>query len=114
MGKQLGFGKILEEDISTLRMNMKMKMTMMEEEEGEGGGGGGKVCVVIEKATNSTSPEVDPRLLKLIKSLVRDSESELRLAAHTLMSLMKRDHSQVTPHFSFNHSFSFIFCIFKF
>ncbi|CAH9123661.1 unnamed protein product [Cuscuta epithymum] len=50
---------------------------------------------LIEKATNSTSPEVDPRLLKAIKSVVRQSDSELRLAAQTLMSLMKRDHSQV-------------------
>ncbi|XP_057980940.1 UV-stimulated scaffold protein A homolog [Malania oleifera] len=68
---------------------------MMEEEEGREGGGGGKVCALIEKATNSSAPEVDPRLLKSIKSLVRYSDSELRLAAQTLMSLMKRDHSQV-------------------
>ncbi|KAL3517303.1 hypothetical protein ACH5RR_024205 [Cinchona calisaya] len=50
---------------------------------------------LIEKATNSTRPEVDPRLLKAIKSVVRHSDSELRLSAQTLMSLMKRDHSQV-------------------
>ncbi|KAJ8529297.1 hypothetical protein K7X08_036132 [Anisodus acutangulus] len=50
---------------------------------------------LIDKATNSTRPEVEPRLLKSIKSVVRSSDSELRLAAHTLMSLMKRDHSQV-------------------
>lgn len=53
------------------------------------------VAGLIDKATNSTRPEVDPRLLKAIKSVVRSSDSELRLAAHTLMSLMKRDHSQV-------------------
>lgn len=54
-----------------------------------------KVKVLIEKAIDSTQPEVDPRLLKAIKSVVRYSDSELRLAAHTLMDLMKRDHSQV-------------------
>ncbi|XP_065860195.1 UV-stimulated scaffold protein A homolog [Euphorbia lathyris] len=55
----------------------------------------GKVRALIEKATDSTAPEVDPRLLKAIKSVVRNSDSELRLAAQTLMDLMKRDHSQV-------------------
>lgn len=63
----------------------------MEEEREEGG----KVRALIEKATNSTAPEVDPRLLKAIKSVVRYSDPELRLAAQTLMDLMKRDHSQV-------------------
>ncbi|KAF3439857.1 hypothetical protein FNV43_RR18135 [Rhamnella rubrinervis] len=63
------------------------------EEEREGGGG--KVRALIERATDSTQPDVDPRLLKAIKSLVRYSDSELRLAAHTLMEFMKRDHSQV-------------------
>ncbi|KAL3832859.1 hypothetical protein ACJIZ3_007595 [Penstemon smallii] len=53
------------------------------------------VVGLIEKATNSTAAEVDPRLLKAIKSVVRFSESELRYATQTLMSLMKRDHSQV-------------------
>ncbi|XP_031113823.1 UV-stimulated scaffold protein A homolog [Ipomoea triloba] len=53
------------------------------------------VVGLIEKATNSTTPQVDTRLLKGIKSLVRYSDSHLRLAAQTLMSLMKRDHSQV-------------------
>ncbi|KAF2305721.1 hypothetical protein GH714_007775 [Hevea brasiliensis] len=37
----------------------------------------------------------EPRLLKAIKSVVRYSDSELRLAAQTLMDLMKCDHSQV-------------------
>ncbi|KAE8708013.1 UV-stimulated scaffold protein A-like protein [Hibiscus syriacus] len=55
----------------------------------------GKVGTLIEKATNSTASEVDPRFLKAIKSVVRSSDKELRLAAHTLMDLMKRDHSQV-------------------
>ncbi|CAN4108437.1 unnamed protein product [Withania somnifera] len=63
----------------------------MEEEEKE------KMVVagLIDKAINSTRPEVEPRILKSIKSAVRSSDSELRLAAHTLMSLMKREHSQV-------------------
>lgn len=56
---------------------------------------GGKVRALIDKATNSTAREVDPRLLQAIKSVVRYSDSELRLAAQTLMDLMKRDHSQV-------------------
>ncbi|KAB1203986.1 hypothetical protein CJ030_MR3G011113 [Morella rubra] len=63
----------------------------MEEEREEGR----KVRTLIEKATNSTAAEVDPRLLKAIKSVVRYSDPELRLAAQTLMDLMKRDHSQV-------------------
>lgn len=59
-------------------------------------GHGAKVRVLIEKATNSTDSEVHPRLLKAIKSVVRSSDSELRVAALTLMDLMKRDHSQVS------------------
>ncbi|GFP91899.1 uv-stimulated scaffold protein a homolog [Phtheirospermum japonicum] len=53
------------------------------------------VVNLIEKAVESTAAEVDPRLLKAIKFTVRYSDSELRFAAQTLMSLMKRDHSQV-------------------
>ena len=56
---------------------------------------GGKVLSLIEKATNSAAAEVDPRLLKAIKSIVRYSDMELQLAANTLLDLMKRDHSQV-------------------
>ncbi|XP_057778630.1 UV-stimulated scaffold protein A homolog [Salvia miltiorrhiza] len=50
---------------------------------------------LIERAVESTAAEVDPRLLKAIKSVVRNSDSELRSASQTLMSLMKRNHSQV-------------------
>ncbi|KAI9125707.1 hypothetical protein K1719_003125 [Acacia pycnantha] len=46
-------------------------------------------------AHSRSSPEVDPRLLRAIKSVVRNSDSELRIAAETLTDLMKRDHSQV-------------------
>ncbi|XP_073038890.1 UV-stimulated scaffold protein A homolog [Primulina eburnea] len=53
------------------------------------------VVPLIERATNSTAADVDPRHLKAIKSSVRSSDSELRYAAQTLLSLMKRDHSQV-------------------
>ncbi|KNA18158.1 hypothetical protein SOVF_073380 [Spinacia oleracea] len=55
----------------------------------------GKVMALIEKATNSTEPEVDPRLLKAIKMVVRYSDFELKLAYQTLMRLMKRQHSQI-------------------
>ncbi|KDO37949.1 hypothetical protein CISIN_1g0436312mg, partial [Citrus sinensis] len=51
---------------------------------------GGKVRALTDKATNSTKREVDPRLLKAIKSVVRYSDSELQLAAQTLMDLMKQ------------------------
>ncbi|XP_022992187.1 UV-stimulated scaffold protein A homolog [Cucurbita maxima] len=64
---------------------------IMEQDRGDGA----KVRVLIQKATNSTDSEVHPRLLKAIKSVVRSSDSELRVAAQTLMDLMKRDHSQV-------------------
>ncbi|CAJ2631308.1 unnamed protein product [Trifolium pratense] len=68
---------------------------MEEEEKQERHGKGSKVRSLIELATNSTAPDVDPRLLKAIKTVVRYSDSELRLASQTLMDLMKRDHSQV-------------------
>ncbi|KAL8499672.1 hypothetical protein ACS0TY_019589 [Phlomoides rotata] len=55
----------------------------------------GKAAALIEIAVDSTEATVDPRLLKAIKSTVRYSDSELRCAAQTLMSLMKRNHSQV-------------------
>ncbi|KAF7826188.1 UV-stimulated scaffold protein A-like protein [Senna tora] len=64
-------------------------------EEEERNGRGTKVRSLIEKATTSTALEVDPRLLQAIKSVVRYSDSELRIAAVTLMDLMKQDHSQV-------------------
>lgn len=67
----------------------------MEEGEREGNGKGAKVRFLIEKATNSTAPDVDHRLLKAIKTVVRYSDLELRLSSQTLMDLMKRDHSQV-------------------
>ncbi|KAL1206292.1 UV-stimulated scaffold-like protein [Cardamine amara subsp. amara] len=60
--------------------------------------GGGKVIGLIEiatKLTKSTAQEVDPRLLKAIKSTVRYSDSEVRLGAQTLMELMRQNHSQV-------------------
>lgn len=76
----------------------------MEEEREEGR----KVRTLIEKATNSTAAEVDPRLLKAIKSVVRYSDPELRLAAQTLMDLMKRDHSQVFIFFLSDSSVSSI------
>lgn len=57
--------------------------------------GGGKVIGLIERATKPSAQEVDPRLLKAIKSTLRYSDSEVRLGAKTLMELMKHNHSQV-------------------
>ncbi|CAK8544917.1 unnamed protein product [Lathyrus sativus] len=68
---------------------------MEAEEKQEGHRQESKVRALIERATNSTAPDVDHRLLKAIKMVVRYSDSELRLASQTLMDLMKRDHSQV-------------------
>ncbi|KAJ4884879.1 UV-stimulated scaffold protein A-like protein [Raphanus sativus] len=56
---------------------------------------GGKVIGLIERATKPSAQEVDPRLLKAIKSTLRYSDSEVRLGAKTLMELMKHNHSQV-------------------
>ncbi|KAL7591687.1 UV-stimulated scaffold protein A homolog [Lactuca sativa] len=67
----------------------------MEWEVDEGKVAAAVVVGLIEKATNSTEPDLDPRILKSIKSVVRHSDLELRLAVENLMSLMKRDHSQV-------------------
>lgn len=69
----------------------------MEWEVDEGKEAAAVVVGLIEKATNSTKPDLDPRILKSIKSVVRHSDLELRLAVENLMSLMKRDHSQVCP-----------------
>ncbi|XP_074279675.1 UV-stimulated scaffold protein A homolog [Silene latifolia] len=55
----------------------------------------GKVIDLIDKATNSIEREVDHRLLKAIKMVVRYSDFELKLAAQTLIQLMKRPHSQI-------------------
>uniref|UniRef100_A0A7N0T468 UV-stimulated scaffold protein A C-terminal domain-containing protein n=1 Tax=Kalanchoe fedtschenkoi TaxID=63787 RepID=A0A7N0T468_KALFE len=64
----------------------------MEEREREGGG---KIRALIEKATGTPAPEVDARFLKAIKYVVRYSDSELQLAAKTLMDLMKTNNSEV-------------------
>ncbi|CAL9134331.1 unnamed protein product [Musa textilis] len=50
---------------------------------------------LIEKATNSTAPEVNPRLLKAIKSTVQYSDDEVHAAVQSLMVQMKKPHSQV-------------------
>ncbi|XP_042487835.1 UV-stimulated scaffold protein A homolog [Macadamia integrifolia] len=57
--------------------------------------GDGKVRSLIEIATNSTAPDVDPRILKSIKLVVRSSDSAIQLAVETLMEKMKTYHSQV-------------------
>ncbi|XP_043718198.1 UV-stimulated scaffold protein A homolog [Telopea speciosissima] len=68
---------------------------MEEEEEESQRDGNEKVRSLIEIATNSTAPDVDLRILKSIKLVVRSSDSELRLAVETLMEKMKKNHSQV-------------------
>ncbi|CAL9108341.1 unnamed protein product [Musa acuminata var. zebrina] len=50
---------------------------------------------LIEKATNSTAPEINPRLLKAIKYTVRYSDDEVHAAVQSLMVQMKKPHSQV-------------------
>ncbi|PKU60099.1 UV-stimulated scaffold protein A homolog [Dendrobium catenatum] len=51
--------------------------------------------LLIEKAMNSTAQEVDPRILKAIKSAARFSDEEIRAAVDALMDQMKKPHSQV-------------------
>ncbi|CAN6483430.1 unnamed protein product [Victoria cruziana] len=55
----------------------------------------GKLQSLIEKATHSTSREVDVSLLKSIKHMVRSSDENVRTAAEALMEVMKKNHSQV-------------------
>lgn len=74
---------------------------------GVGGVGGARVRSLIEKATNSTVGEVDPRLLKAIKSVVRYTDSEVPLVVETLMDNMKKPHSQVRTFYS---RFNLIVC----
>lgn len=71
------------------------------------GAGGARVRSLIEKATNSTVGEVDPRLLKAIKSVVRYTDSEVPLVVETLMDNMKKPHSQVR---TFSSRFNLIVC----
>ncbi|KAG1335021.1 UV-stimulated scaffold protein A [Cocos nucifera] len=63
--------------------------------ESEAEAGTRPVARLIEKATNSTAGEVDPRLLKAIKSTVRSSSDEIRAAVDSLMDHMKKQHAQV-------------------
>ncbi|KAI3711472.1 hypothetical protein L2E82_41582 [Cichorium intybus] len=77
------------------RPKLKTGGPAMEWEADDGKEAAAVVVGLIEKATNSTKPDLDPRILKSIKSVVRHSDLELRLAVENLMSLMKRDHSQV-------------------
>ncbi|KAL5702087.1 hypothetical protein ACHQM5_027347 [Ranunculus cassubicifolius] len=56
---------------------------------------GGKVNSLIETATTSPLPQIDPHLLKAIKSVVRYSNSEVQLAFDSLMQKMETQHSQI-------------------
>ncbi|CAN0889611.1 UV-stimulated scaffold protein A homolog [Linum grandiflorum] len=88
------FNKIVVGGIDNFHFSIfELQLVSMDEE--HGGGRRDKVRDLIQKATDSTAGYVDSRLLTAIKSTVRYSDSELRLAAQTLMELMKRDHSQV-------------------
>ncbi|KAL9245421.1 hypothetical protein vseg_019079 [Gypsophila vaccaria] len=66
-----------------------------QEEEEEEERGRPKVIALIDKATNSIERQIDHRLLKSIKFVVRYSDHELKIAAQTLIHLMKRPHSQI-------------------
>ncbi|KAG0486537.1 hypothetical protein HPP92_008632 [Vanilla planifolia] len=50
---------------------------------------------LIEKATNSTTSELDTRLLKAIKLAARSNDDEISAAVDALMDQMKKPHSQV-------------------
>ncbi|KAK9749526.1 hypothetical protein RND81_02G131800 [Saponaria officinalis] len=68
---------------------------MADEHHDEDERGRGKVIALIDKATNSIEREIDHRLLKAIKLIVRNSDFELKIAAQTLIQFMKRPHSQI-------------------
>ncbi|KAJ6797165.1 UV-stimulated scaffold protein A-like protein [Iris pallida] len=69
---------------------------MAEEREEEAAAAGQTVVRrMIERATDSTEREVEPRLLGAIKSAVRSSDEELRSAVGSLMDHLKKNHSQV-------------------
>ncbi|XP_031496127.1 UV-stimulated scaffold protein A homolog [Nymphaea colorata] len=59
------------------------------------GSEGGKLRSLIEKATHSTSREVDVSILRSIKHMVRSSDDNARAAAEALLEIMKKNHSQV-------------------
>ncbi|XP_008783200.2 UV-stimulated scaffold protein A homolog [Phoenix dactylifera] len=63
--------------------------------ESEAEAGTSAVARLIEKATDSTAGEVDPRLLRAIKSTVRSSDDEIHAAVDSLMEHMKKQHAQV-------------------
>ncbi|RCV06048.1 hypothetical protein SETIT_1G132200v2 [Setaria italica] len=50
---------------------------------------------LIERATSTTAPAVDPVLLRAIKSSGRASDGAIRDAFHLLLSLMSKPHSHV-------------------
>ncbi|ERN14096.1 UV-stimulated scaffold protein A homolog [Amborella trichopoda] len=56
---------------------------------------GGKLSSLIEKATHSTSRELDSSLLNSIKAIVKSSDANVHVTVETLMENMKKNHSQV-------------------
>ncbi|XBI68240.1 UV-stimulated scaffold protein A homolog isoform X1 [Triticum dicoccoides] len=53
------------------------------------------VAALIDRATSTTAPSVDPALLRAIKSSVRASDGAVRDAFRLLLSLMAKPHSHV-------------------
>ncbi|KAL6877519.1 hypothetical protein ACP4OV_012734 [Aristida adscensionis] len=53
------------------------------------------VASLIERATSTTAPSVDPALLRAIKSSARASDGAIRDAFRLLLSLMSKPHSHV-------------------
>ena len=53
------------------------------------------IVSLIERATSTTAPSVDPALLRAIKSSARASDGAIRDAFRLLLSLMSKPHSHV-------------------
>jgi UV-stimulated scaffold protein A len=53
------------------------------------------IASLIERATSTTEPSVDPALLRAIKAAARASDGAIRDAFHLLLSLMSKPHSHV-------------------
>uniref|UniRef100_A0ACD5YZB6 Uncharacterized protein n=1 Tax=Avena sativa TaxID=4498 RepID=A0ACD5YZB6_AVESA len=56
---------------------------------------GTSIASLIERATSTTAPSVDPALLRAIKSSARASDGAIRDAFRLLLSLMSKPHSHV-------------------
>lgn len=54
-----------------------------------------QIEALILKATNSTSPIIDSKLLSAIKSAAKSSDKEIHVASETLLSNLHKPHSQI-------------------